>query len=432
MVLISRVVNQVQGCLIKILSVPAHGMGRPFGLSITSLVVGSFCSTLRLFAPLFGRGLATKGWRLCAKRRGSGFVSGLAISLTFSMIVILTMAAGGFIYFYLDPRAQEREGMEAALHRDGKSPNPEEATAGDRQLAMSKEDFEKLPRAKLHEVNSDIALPAIHKGDKAEMSSSLLGEMSTRFPDLRSSKLELVDKTLFCHNDNHNQTCQAPGAMDGDCRTMVSGLEERLLEKRLLARLKTPTIVNLRRAPPLCAQKLPFFDTPDARHVFLDEAPDRPLPNLPAPMGSQRIGRNGAPTCAWVIGTASTYNPSRSRHGSDDMQTASGELYDQTAWTAAIQIDLRELFGGVRYGKNYQPTFALVESGKKRLIVRINDVGPLRSGRAIDLNERSMRYFDPSLQLGLISEVKITPLPGKDWTPGPISDEQLIKLATAQ
>jgi rare lipoprotein A len=114
------------------------------------------------------------------------------------------------------------------------------------------------------------------------------------------------------------------------------------------------------------------------------------------------------------------------------MQTASGELYDQTAWTAAIQIDLRELFGGVRYGKNYQPAFALVESGKKRLIVRINDVGPLRSGRAIDLNERSMRYFDPSLQLGLISEVKITPLPGKDWTPGPISDEQLIKLAIAQ
>jgi rare lipoprotein A (peptidoglycan hydrolase) len=69
---------------------------------------------------------------------------------------------------------------------------------------------------------------------------------------------------------------------------------------------------------------------------------------------------------------------------------------------------LREQFGGVRYGKNYRPTFALVESGEKYVIVKINDVGPLRPGRVIDLNERSMRYFDPTQQLGLISDVKVT------------------------
>ena len=133
-----------------------------------------------------------------------------------------------------------------------------------------------------------------------------------------------------------------------------------------------------------------------------------------------------------IVGVASTYNPYRVGVGSDEMQTASGELYDTVAWTAAIRIDLREQFRGVRYGKNYQPAFALVESGEKKVIVKINDVGPLKPGRVIDLNERSMRYFDPTLQLGLISEVKVALLPGEDWTPGPIGSEQRINLAIAQ
>jgi hypothetical protein len=61
-----------------------------------------------------------------------------------------------------------------------------------------------------------------------------------------------------------------------------------------------------------------------------------------------------------------------------------GEPYDPAAWTAAIRIDLREQFGGVRYGKNYRPTFALVESGEKCAIVKINDVGPLKPDRVIE------------------------------------------------
>jgi rare lipoprotein A len=135
---------------------------------------------------------------------------------------------------------------------------------------------------------------------------------------------------------------------------------------------------------------------------------------------------------ATVIGSASAYNPYRDGNGSHEIQTASGEPYDPTAWTAAIQIDLREQFGGVRYGKNYQPTYALVESGEKQVIVKINDVGPLKPGRVIDLNERSMGYFDPSLRIGLISDVIITLLPGKDWTPGPIGGDQLVCFAPAQ
>ncbi len=51
---------------------------------------------------------------------------------------------------------------------------------------------------------------------------------------------------------------------------------------------------------------------------------------------------------------------------------------------------------------------------------KINDVGPLRSGRVIDFNEQTMRYFDPTLELGLINSVQVTPLRGDDWTTGPL------------
>jgi peptidoglycan lytic transglycosylase len=133
---------------------------------------------------------------------------------------------------------------------------------------------------------------------------------------------------------------------------------------------------------------------------------------------------------AVIVGTASMYNPLKPGYKEGGLETASGELYDVTAWTAAIQIDLRNRFGGVRYGKNYRPAYALVEGAEKRAIVKINDVGPLRPGRIIDLNENTMRYFDPSLQLGLIDNVKVTPLPGDHWSSGPIKDEQLITVVS--
>ena len=123
-----------------------------------------------------------------------------------------------------------------------------------------------------------------------------------------------------------------------------------------------------------------------------------------------------------VVGIASWYNPYLE---SGDTLTASGELYDPDEWTAAIQIKLRQQFGKVGYRTNYRPTYALVESGNKRVIVKINDVGPLAPGRVIDLSERAMRYFDESLQLGLLPNVKLTPLAG-NWTPGPV-DGDLVR-----
>ena len=119
-----------------------------------------------------------------------------------------------------------------------------------------------------------------------------------------------------------------------------------------------------------------------------------------------------------IVGAASTYNPFRPGWREGGPNTASGERYDPSVWAAAIKTSLREKFGGVRYGE--RPKFALVEAVGKKLIVKINDVGPLTPGRIIDLNERTMRHFDPAMQLGVIDGVRVTPLSGDYWIPGPV------------
>ena len=119
-----------------------------------------------------------------------------------------------------------------------------------------------------------------------------------------------------------------------------------------------------------------------------------------------------------IVGAASTYNPFRPGWREGGPNTASGERYDPSVWAAAIKTSLREKFGGVRYGE--RPKFALVEAVGKKVIVKINDVGPLTPGRIIDLNERAMRYFDPGLQLGVIYSVVVKPLFGDFWVPGPV------------
>jgi rare lipoprotein A len=121
-----------------------------------------------------------------------------------------------------------------------------------------------------------------------------------------------------------------------------------------------------------------------------------------------------------IIGTASFYD--------EPQRTASGEQYDPDAFTAAAQIGLRQKFGGVRFGRLYQPAYALVEYAKKKLILRINDVGPLRPGRIIDLSRAAFAYFD-DLEKGLLHDFKVTPLPfGQAYDPGPVTDTQLALL----
>jgi rare lipoprotein A len=119
-----------------------------------------------------------------------------------------------------------------------------------------------------------------------------------------------------------------------------------------------------------------------------------------------------------IVGAASMYNPFRPGWREGGPNTASGERYDPTVWAAAIKTSLREKFGGVQYGA--RPKYALVEAVGKKVIVKINDVGPLTPGRIIDLNERTMRLFDPSLELGVIYGVTVRPLSGDYWIPGPV------------
>ena len=119
-----------------------------------------------------------------------------------------------------------------------------------------------------------------------------------------------------------------------------------------------------------------------------------------------------------IVGAASTYNPFKPGKEEGGPRTASGERYDPERWTAAIKTSLRQKFGGVQFGA--RPKFALVEAVGKKVIVKINDVGPLRPGRIIDLNERTMRHFDPRMELGVIPDVTVRPLSGDHWTPGPI------------
>jgi rare lipoprotein A len=135
------------------------------------------------------------------------------------------------------------------------------------------------------------------------------------------------------------------------------------------------------------------------------------------------------PASEEIEGIASMYNPSEP----DDedprgLETASGEKYDPETWSAAIRIDLRNKFGGIGFGTKYQPSYALVESKDKRAIVKINDVGPLKPDRIIDLNIRAMHYFDPSLGLGLI-DVKVIPLIGTGIMPGPLKTNPSTNFA---
>jgi rare lipoprotein A len=158
----------------------------------------------------------------------------------------------------------------------------------------------------------------------------------------------------------------------------------------------------------------------------------RSLRKYAAVMDLARIQSEAALTRATIVGVASTYNPFREGKIEGDVQTASGEPYDVSAWTAAIQMDLRNQFGGVRFGRLYQPAYALVESGNKQVIVKVNDVGRLRPGRVLDLNERTMRYFDPFMTRGLLDDVRITFLPGDDWTPGPLGAATVIDIAAVE
>ncbi len=127
-----------------------------------------------------------------------------------------------------------------------------------------------------------------------------------------------------------------------------------------------------------------------------------------------------SPEAETIVGAASFYDIPG--------ETASGEQYDPKAFTAAAQFDIRDKFGGVKFGSLYRVAFALAEYSGKKLILKVNDVGPLRPGRKFDLSRAAMEYFD-GVEKGVLPEVKVTVLPiGQAYTPGPVTDEQLAAM----
>jgi len=148
-----------------------------------------------------------------------------------------------------------------------------------------------------------------------------------------------------------------------------------------------------------------------------DAETERPVNRL-VPVPNNRIPLSSNNT---VVGTASFYY--------DPQKTASGEQYDPDAYTVAAQLEIRDKFGGIKYGRLYQPAYAVGEYGGKKIIVRFNDVGPLRPGRKFDLSRATMAYFDATLEKGLLPDFRMTPLPlGKTYPTGPVTDEQLVAL----
>ena len=160
--------------------------------------------------------------------------------------------------------------------------------------------------------------------------------------------------------------------------------------------------------------------------------PGEPVPGQPAagsrpvPAGGTTGGPAGGPPVATgpgVVGGASFYDPlTPGGYRSGGRQTASGQPYDPNEWAAAIQLGLRNQYGGVKYGRNYVPRYAMVtHPDGRQVIVKINDVGPLTPGRVIDFNRRVMQHFDPTLRQGVIAGVRVQPLPPGEYTPGPVT-----------
>jgi rare lipoprotein A len=126
-----------------------------------------------------------------------------------------------------------------------------------------------------------------------------------------------------------------------------------------------------------------------------------------------------------IVGIASFYD--------EPQKTASGEEYDPNAYTAAAQLEIRDRFGGIKYGRLYEPAYGLGEYDGKKIIVRFNDVGPLRPGRKFDLSRAAMAYFDNALEKGLLPGFRMTPLPlGRTYPKGPVTDQQLADLGIEQ
>lgn len=128
-------------------------------------------------------------------------------------------------------------------------------------------------------------------------------------------------------------------------------------------------------------------------------------------------GVAGRPTGQQFSGEATYYGRSDGFHG---RRTSTGEIFNTDAYTAAIQEGLKNQFGGVSGTSG--PAYAIVENldNGRKIVVKINDVGPLAPGRVIDLSEASSKYLLNSRTPGSVRRVRVTRI--TNGTPGPITN----------
>lgn len=151
-------------------------------------------------------------------------------------------------------------------------------------------------------------------------------------------------------------------------------------------------------------------------------------PTFTAPTLSGTSAKRNSPAANGAIQQSETVFTGAASFYDEDTETSSGEAYDPNAFTAAAQIMLRDHFGGIKAGKNYQPSFGVAEYGGKKAIIKFNDVGPLRPGRKFDFSRAVMQYFD-GIELGVLPDVKVTLLPlGRIYAQGPVTDAQLAAI----
>lgn len=124
-----------------------------------------------------------------------------------------------------------------------------------------------------------------------------------------------------------------------------------------------------------------------------------------------------------VRGDASTYNPFLPGWRTGGGKLATGGWYNPNEYAAALQLDLAKQYR-CGYGGGAICHAVVQAPNGRAMTVRVNDNGPLVSGRVIDLNEKSMRYLSGGAygqNSGVIKNVTVTLLCGIENQPlGPL------------
>lgn len=156
----------------------------------------------------------------------------------------------------------------------------------------------------------------------------------------------------------------------------------------------------------------------------------KPEPKTSIPPIFQLPGQQPTPKPSGKVrsGQASWYGP-----GFEGNSTSAGETFRTSKLTAAIQIGLRDEYGGVN--RNSQLYYAKVTNtgNGKSVVVKINDVGPLAPGRIIDLSEAAFKRISTSggTREGLLNVTveKMGPAPREGSKQASITQEQIDKIA---